>query len=179
MTTTTGFSDVDRSGRSAELVDYVTLLASRLGDFRREGYELLGLRRGTAFLDVGCGAGEVCVEIAAQVGAEGRVAGIDLSAAMIEAAQTAAANAGRAIDLRVGSAYELPFADKSFDAVRAERCAPASRRSGSRAARDAARHKAGRQAAADGSGPRTGRAWRSTIPRSVACSRPHAARCFR
>ena len=121
MTTTTGFSDFDRSGRSAELVDYVALLASRLSDFRRESYELLELRRGTVFLDVGCGAGEVCVEIADQVGAEGRVAGIDLSAAMIEAAQTAAANAGRAIDLRVGSAYELPFPDESFDAVRAER----------------------------------------------------------
>jgi SAM-dependent methyltransferase len=120
MTTTTGFSDVDRSGRSAELVDYLTLLASRLGDFRREGYEMLGLRSGTAFLDVGCGAGEVCVEIAGQVGLAGRVAGIDRSAAMIEAAGRAA-KSGRVIDLRVGSAYELPFADQSFDAVRAER----------------------------------------------------------
>ena len=121
MTTTTGFSDVDRSGRSAELVDYLTLLASRLCDFRREGYEMLGLRSGTAFLDVGCGAGEVCVEIAAQVGSEGRVAGIDRSAAMIDAAQGAAAKSGRVIDLRVGSAYDLPFPDESFDAVRAER----------------------------------------------------------
>ena len=40
---------------------------------------------------------------------------------MIEAARRAAAAAGRDIDLRVASAYQLPFPDQSFDVVRAER----------------------------------------------------------
>jgi SAM-dependent methyltransferase len=117
----TGFSNVDASGRAGELVDYLGLLAARLTDFRREGYELLGLEPGMRVLDVGCGAGEVCVELAARVGPEGGVAGIDLSEAMIDAARRASAAVGCAIDWRVASAYELPFADQSFDAVRAER----------------------------------------------------------
>jgi len=82
----TGFSDVDRSGRSAELVNYLAQVAARMADFRRRGNELLNLTRGSAVLDVGCGAGEMCVEIARTVGAAGRVVGIDPSAAMIEAA---------------------------------------------------------------------------------------------
>ena len=91
------------------------------GDFRRQGYDLMRLRPGDAVLDVGCGAGEVCVELAAIVGARGRVAGVDLSEAMVEAARRTVAASGRAIELQPASIYELPFADGAFDAVRAER----------------------------------------------------------
>jgi ubiquinone/menaquinone biosynthesis C-methylase UbiE len=117
----TGFSDVDASGRASELVDYLALTAGHVAEFRRNGYELLRLKPGAAVLDVGCGAGEVCVELAARVGPKGKVAGIDLSQAMVEAARKAAAASGHAIDLRVGTAYALPFADGAFDAVRCER----------------------------------------------------------
>ena len=55
------------------------------------------------------------------VGSTSRVAGVDLSAAMIEAARHTAAASGRAIELQAASIYELPFADGAFDAVRAER----------------------------------------------------------
>lgn len=117
----TGFSDVDASGRVRELVDYLTLTAGHVTEIRRKGYEMLRLKPGAAVLDVGCGAGEVCVELAARVGPTGHVAGIDLSAAMVDAARAAATASGHAIDLRVGSAYALPFADGDFDAVRCER----------------------------------------------------------
>ena len=117
----TGFSDVDGSGRSGALVDYLALVAQHVGDFRRRGYDLMRLRPGDAVLDVGCGAGEVCVELAAIVGARGRVAGVDLSEAMVEAARRTVAASGRAIELQPASIYELPFADGAFDAVRAER----------------------------------------------------------
>ena len=121
MNEQTGFSDVDASGRSEALVDYLGALAQLVGEVRREGYEMLALRAGDAVLDVGCGAGEVCVELADRVGPTGRVAGVDLSEAMIAAAQRTAAAAGLAIELRVASVYQLPFADGVFDAVRAER----------------------------------------------------------
>ena len=121
MSTCTGFSDVDACGRSDDLIDYLALLASRLAEFRREGFELLELQPGSSVLDIGCGAGEVCVDIAERISPHGRVAGVDLSGAMVEAAKRAAAAAGRDIDLRVASVYQLPFADESFDVVRAER----------------------------------------------------------
>lgn len=121
MTRESGFSDVDKSGRSEALVAYLAEMAQEVAERRRQGYELLRLRSGSTVLDVGCGAGEVCVELAARVEATGRVAGVDLSEAMINAARRASAEAGVAVDLRVASATALPFADDTFDAVRAER----------------------------------------------------------
>jgi SAM-dependent methyltransferase len=117
----TGFSDVDASGRSAALVDYLGDLAPHVGEVRRDGYEMLALRPGDSVLDVGCGAGEVCVELSGMVGPQGRVAGVDLSESMIAAARRTVAAGGRAIELRVASVYELPFEDGVFDGVRAER----------------------------------------------------------
>ncbi len=121
MKSTTGFSDVDGSDRANELVDYLSLLADRLADTRREGYAMLRVAPGSSVLDVGCGAGEACVELARVVGSTGQVAGIDASEAMIAAARRAAEGTECAIDLRVASIYALPFPDATFDAVRCER----------------------------------------------------------
>jgi ubiquinone/menaquinone biosynthesis C-methylase UbiE len=118
---TTGFSDVDGSARPDELVAYLSLLADRLVDVRRQGYAMLRLADGASVLDVGCGAGEVCVEIARIVGRDGRVTGIDSSEAMIAAARRAAAAAGAKVDFGVASIYALPFPDGAFDALRSER----------------------------------------------------------
>lgn len=72
-------------------------------------------------LDVGCGAGEVCVELAGMVAPSGRVVGIDPSDAMLGAARRTADASRPSIELHVGSIYALPFPDGTFDAVRAER----------------------------------------------------------
>jgi ubiquinone/menaquinone biosynthesis C-methylase UbiE len=117
----TGFSDVDGSARAEDLVDYLTVLADRLAGARREGYEMLRLAPGAAVLDVGCGAGEVCVELSARVGPKGRIAGIDPSETMIAAARRTAKGTQFPIELQVASIYALPFSDATFDAVRAER----------------------------------------------------------
>lgn len=121
MTNKTGFSDVDGSDRADELVAYLSLLADRLGEIRRDGYTMLRVVPGSSVLDVGCGTGEACVELAGIVGSTGKVAGIDASEAMIAAARRAAKGAKHAIDLRVASIYALPFPDAAFDAVRCER----------------------------------------------------------
>jgi len=117
----TGFADVDGSGRSGELVDYLALVAQHVGEFRRQGYELLRLAPGDAVLDVGCGAGEVCVDLAAIVGPKGRIAGVDLSEAMVEAARRTVSASACSVELGTASVYALPYADGAFDAVRAER----------------------------------------------------------
>jgi ubiquinone/menaquinone biosynthesis C-methylase UbiE len=121
MTHHGNFSNVDASDGARDLLDYLARLAKRLAGLRREDYPVLGLQAGSALLDVGCGAGEVCVELASVVGPRGRVAGIDPSEAMIDTARRNAAVANVQVDLHVGSAYSLPFPDETFDAVRAER----------------------------------------------------------
>jgi SAM-dependent methyltransferase len=74
--------------------------------------EMLPLR--ARVLDVGCGYGRVSIPLAAN---GYRVDGIDLSPVLVEAARTAAEAQGLAIDFRVGSMTNLPYASATFDAV--------------------------------------------------------------
>ena len=64
-------------------------------------------------LEVGVGTGRNLPCYAADV----ELTGIDLSPAMLARAQARAEQLGRAVDLRVGDAECLPFADGSFDTV--------------------------------------------------------------
>ncbi len=72
---------------------------------------------GEQVLDVACGTGIVARLIAQRLGAEGRIAGLDLSPAMIEVARASAESEGAAIEWHVGSADALPFADAVFNLV--------------------------------------------------------------
>ncbi len=121
MTQSTGFSSVDDSARAGQLIDYLARLADRLADMRRMDFSRLKIGPGAAVLDVGCGAGEVCVELVHRVQPGGRVCGVDPSSAMIDTARRAADGAGVTVEHHVAGAYELPFPDASFDVVRAER----------------------------------------------------------
>lgn len=78
--------------------------------------DLAGEVRGRRVLDVGCGDGELAVELARR-GAI--VTGIDASAAMIEAAQERARQHDADIDFQVASAENLPFSPEQFDIVTA------------------------------------------------------------
>jgi len=63
-------------------------------------------------LDVGCNAGTQCM-----VWAEGghRIHGLDINQPLLEIARKRAAEAGYAIDFRLGSAMELPWPESSMD----------------------------------------------------------------
>ncbi len=88
---------------------------TRSGYFRSAIRQVLGEVRGMRILDVGCGGGLVSEQLA-QAGAI--VTGIDLSAPSIAVARRHAAGSGRFnIEYLVGSVFDLPFADGSFDAV--------------------------------------------------------------
>jgi SAM-dependent methyltransferase len=78
------------------------------------------LKPGGAVLDVGCGFGLETMRLAEQAG-RASTCGIDKSARFIEEARRRAKAANLAIDYEVGSADALPYADASFDHVRAER----------------------------------------------------------
>jgi SAM-dependent methyltransferase len=69
---------------------------------------------GERVLDVACGSGNAAL-VAARRNAD--VTGIDYVPALIERAKTRAQAEGTKIDLRIGDAQELPFADGSFDVV--------------------------------------------------------------
>lgn len=68
-------------------------------------------------LDVACGTGIVARTIARRVGREGHVAGVDISPAMLSAAQKASEAEGLAIAWQHGSAQALPFDNGAFDLV--------------------------------------------------------------
>ncbi|MCX4851043.1 class I SAM-dependent methyltransferase [Streptomyces sp. NBC_00893] len=75
----------------------------------------LSLRQGDAVLDAGCGTGRALPALRAAVGPQGTVVGVDLTAAMLEAA----VRAGRDRDgaLLLADVARLPLRSASLDAV--------------------------------------------------------------
>jgi 2-polyprenyl-3-methyl-5-hydroxy-6-metoxy-1,4-benzoquinol methylase len=76
--------------------------------------ELMHARGFTRALDVGCGVGRHALYLATQ---GFQCVGIDASESGLAYAREQAAAAGLNIDYRLGTFYELPFADESFEAV--------------------------------------------------------------
>lgn len=83
---------------------------------RRRTRALLGAQAGDRVLDVGCGPGFLLRELAQDLGAESRLAGIDISADMIQLARSRCAGHSQ-IRLEIGDATALQFDDSSFDSV--------------------------------------------------------------
>jgi demethylmenaquinone methyltransferase/2-methoxy-6-polyprenyl-1,4-benzoquinol methylase len=86
------------------------------GRWRRAAVRAANLRRGGAALDVACGTGKLSAALAAAVGPEGRVVGIDLSTAMLDEARRAFGDLA-CVEFRLGNALELPVEDGTFDAA--------------------------------------------------------------
>ncbi|MHA7140079.1 class I SAM-dependent methyltransferase [Arthrobacter sp. Sr33] len=77
------------------------------------GREWLGARATGRVLEVAVGTGLNLPHLPV----DSQVSGIDLSPAMLSIAAGRASRLGRPMDLRVGNAEDLPFADSSFDTV--------------------------------------------------------------
>ena len=78
----------------------------------------LALEPGEQVLDVGVGPGFLAAEMAVEVGPEGRVCGIDTSAAMLDVAARRNPGAPAAtLELELGGVEQIPYPDESFDAV--------------------------------------------------------------
>lgn len=76
--------------------------------------ELVGDVRGQSVLDVGCGDGDLAVELSKR-GAN--VVGIDASDAMIKAAKQRAEREQVDVEFQVATAQQLPFLPEHFDSV--------------------------------------------------------------
>jgi ubiquinone/menaquinone biosynthesis C-methylase UbiE len=94
------------------------LLGPGMADEHRIARLLLSLSPGDGVLDVACGTGNFSRDFARRVGPNGLVVGIDVSETMLTRAveDTRRARLENTAYVR-GDAQELPFLDKSFDAV--------------------------------------------------------------
>ena len=84
------------------------------------GLQQVTVPKSAAILDVGCGGGSTVRRLAA-LASEGRVIGLDYSAASVAVAQDTNAKeieAGR-VQIECGSVAALPFPDRTFDMVTA------------------------------------------------------------
>jgi ubiquinone/menaquinone biosynthesis C-methylase UbiE len=77
----------------------------------------VGLRRGERVLDVACGTGVVARVAAERMGPTGRVAGIDINAAMLGVARSLPVGTRARIGWVQGSVLSLPFAEASHNVV--------------------------------------------------------------
>ena len=94
------------------------LLAERSeGPVRRTGLEKLALAAGERVLEIGYGTGSCLPRLAAAVGPEGRVFGIDLSEGMRARERVAKEHLIDSVELTRGDATQLPYPDGSVDAV--------------------------------------------------------------
>lgn len=85
-------------------------LAAQLVDAVRD-------RRASRVLDVGCGTGATTLAIAQQLGTQGHCTGVDISAAMIAAANARAQQSDSTADFICADAGAYPFEPARFDMV--------------------------------------------------------------
>ena len=81
---------------------------------RRLVCEALDLQPGQRVLDVGCGPGFYCLEIATEIGPDGQVTGIDASLPMLELASRRC-DAYPNVTFKPGDVAALPVDDEAFD----------------------------------------------------------------
>src|SRR5207237_6272516 len=81
-------------------------------------YAIAALKPGEVVVDLGSGAGFDCFLAAKQVGATGRVIGVDMTHEMLKKARENAARINAAnIEFRLGELEHLPIADNTADVV--------------------------------------------------------------
>lgn len=95
-------------GRRAR--DWACLFEHYAAEAIQAVFQRTGVGEGTSLLDIACGSG-LAAHYADGMGAS--VAGIDAAAPLVDIARTRTPGA----DLRVGTMFDLPWADGSFDAV--------------------------------------------------------------
>jgi SAM-dependent methyltransferase len=79
---------------------------------------LAGIRPGETVLDLGSGAGVDAFIAAGEVGADGRVIGVDMTPEMISLARENAAKGGHDnVEFRLGEIEHLPVAEETIDVV--------------------------------------------------------------
>jgi demethylmenaquinone methyltransferase/2-methoxy-6-polyprenyl-1,4-benzoquinol methylase len=85
--------------------------------WRQRAVDLAQVAPGSDALDVCCGTGDLALELRRRIGADGRVVGCDFSEPMLEIARRKAGEQGLGVEFGWADALDLPYGDRSFDAV--------------------------------------------------------------
>lgn len=120
--TFSGWDDIDARDDPDSFRSYLDTVTGLDGfeRMKRWSHRLLDPDPGDHLLDVGCGTGDDALTLAADVGSEGRVVGVDNSETMIEEARSRATSS-QPVEFEVADAESLPFGDGSFDGCRTDR----------------------------------------------------------
>jgi precorrin-6B methylase 2 len=108
------------TGAAGEYLTYLDSLSALLAAPKKASIHALGLARGDAALDVGCGAGDDVRLLADIVGPTGRAVGLDTSEEFLSEARTRTVP-GLGVQFVAADAHAMPFADGEFAAARVER----------------------------------------------------------
>lgn len=122
----TGYQDVDRTADPDAFVRTMDEVRKATGPeaWKARSFTLIGAAEGMALLDAGCGSGDDVRALAALVGSNGRVVGIDSSETMIEEARKRSEGSTLPMEFRVADVHALDFADATFDGCRTDRVFP-------------------------------------------------------
>ncbi|MFS8103677.1 methyltransferase domain-containing protein [Lentzea alba] len=101
-------------------IGYMADVAAAGRDYKHQLLNLLDLRHGDVVLDVGCGPGEDLPAMADAVTISGRVIGVDVDPAMVEAAKAKLGYYPQ-VEIRLGDAHELPVDSGTADRARMDR----------------------------------------------------------
>lgn len=118
-----GFTNVDETNDPDYFIRFLDEASAdeSFQAYKQHSFALLELELGQRVLDVGCGTGEDARAMAQRVAPGGRVVAVDGSQNMIDTARRRAESREMAVEFQVADVHQLPFADDSFDASRADR----------------------------------------------------------
>ncbi|MBN1780847.1 methyltransferase domain-containing protein [bacterium] len=103
--------------------EFLQKAAERVKHLKQRTYEWMDIKTGDHVLDVGCGPGMDTVALAALVGPDGKVTGLDIDEEMLVKADAFAKEQGvkGIVEHRYGDVIDMPFRENAFDSIRAER----------------------------------------------------------
>lgn len=118
----TGYRQVDSQSNPTYYVKFLDYASADdvLALAKRRTFELLDVRPGGQYLDIGCGIGDDVRTLAQAVGPTGLVVGVDGSATMIAESWKRTEGLDLPVKYVQGDATRLDFADASFDGCMAQ-----------------------------------------------------------